>query len=80
MTPPARQGALSQLLGHRTASFPIRVWIDSKLLIRRVEVPTDLKPTTPATRVDRMTIATDVDYLAFGVPVAPLGPPVTSNP
>jgi hypothetical protein len=45
--------------------------------VRRVEVPSDLKPLTPVTRDDRMPIATDVDYLAFGVPVAPVQPPTT---
>jgi hypothetical protein len=79
-TPPERQAGLRQLLAGRTATFPITVWIDSKLLIRRVEVPTDLRPTTPATRVDRMPIATDVDYLAFGVSVPPVSVPAVSLP
>jgi hypothetical protein len=79
-TPPERQAGLRQLLGGRTATFPITVWIDSKLLIRRVEVPTDLRPTTPVTRVDRMPIATDVDYLAFGVAVATVSVPEGSVP
>jgi hypothetical protein len=77
-TPPDRQASLRQLLGGRTSTFPIDVWIDSKLLVRRVEVPTDLKLTTPATRVDRMPIATDVDYTAFGVPVPSVQPPTTA--
>jgi hypothetical protein len=77
-TLPERQAGLRQLLAGRTATFPITVWIDSKLLIRRVEVPTDLRPTTPATRVDRMPIATDVDYLAFGVSVPPVSVPAVS--
>jgi hypothetical protein len=79
-TLPERQAGLRQLLAGRTATFPITVWIDSKLLIRRVEVPTDLRPTTPATRVDRMPIATDVDYLAFGVSVPPVSVPAVSLP
>jgi hypothetical protein len=53
------------------------VWIDSKLLIRRVEVSTDLRPTTPSTRSDRLPIATDVDYISFGVPVGPIQAPAT---
>jgi hypothetical protein len=76
-TPPARQAALRQVLGGRTANFDIDVWIDSKLLVRRVEVPADLKPLTPATRVDRLPVATDVNYLSFGVPVPPVQPPPT---
>ena len=44
---------------------------------RANEVATDLRPLTPATRDDRMPIATDVDYLEFGVPVAPVQPPAT---
>ena len=76
-TPPARQASLRTVLEGRTADFSIDVFIDSKLLVRRVEVPSDLKPLTPVTRDDRMPIATDVDYLAFGVPVAPVQPPTT---
>jgi hypothetical protein len=68
VTPPARQPEIRAVLQGRTAMFPMDVWIDSKLLIRRVEVPTDLKATTPVTRVDRLPIATDVDFLSFGVP------------
>ena len=74
-TPPARQAELRAVLENRTALFPIDVWIDSTLHIRRVQVPTDLIPTTPATRVDRRPIASDVDYLAFGVPVGPTPAP-----
>jgi hypothetical protein len=76
-TPPARQASLRAVLDGRTANFDIDVWIDSKLLIRRVEVPTDLKPVTPVTRVDGLPVATDVNYLTFGVPVAPVTPPST---
>jgi hypothetical protein len=76
-TPPARQASLRTVLQGRTADFSIDVFIDSKLLVRRIEVPTDLRPLTPATRDDRMPIATDVDYLSFGVPVAPVQPPTT---
>jgi hypothetical protein len=76
-TPPARQASLRTVLEGRTADFSIDVFIDSQIRVRRVEVPTDLKPLTPATRDDRMPIATDVDYLAFGVPVAPVNPPPT---
>jgi hypothetical protein len=77
-TPPGRQASLRTVLEGRTADFPIDVFIDSKFLVRRIEVPTDLKPLTPATRNDRMPIATDVDYLAFGVSVAPVQRPATS--
>jgi hypothetical protein len=77
-TPPARQAELRQALQGRTATFMTDVWIDSKLLIRRVQVSTDLRAITPPTRDDRMPIATDVDYLTFGVPVAPVTPPAPS--
>jgi hypothetical protein len=74
-TPPDRQAALRAVLQGRTALFMMDVWIDSKLLIRRVEVATDLRPTTPSTRPDRLPIATDVDYITFGVPVGPIQAP-----
>jgi hypothetical protein len=77
-TPPARQAELRQALQGRTAMFMMDVWIDSKLFIRRVEVSTDLRAITPPTRDDRMPIATDVDYLAFGVPVGVVTPPAAS--
>jgi hypothetical protein len=77
-TPPERQPALRAVLQGRTALFKMDVWIDSKLLIKRVEVSTDLRPTTPSTRPDLMPIATDVDYTAFGVPVGPVQAPPTS--
>jgi hypothetical protein len=79
-TPPERQAAVRQVLQGRTSTFPINVWIDSKLFVRRIEVPVDLKSTTPSTRVDRMPIATDVDYLAFGEPVPAVQPPPTGQP
>ncbi|MDP9073576.1 MAG: hypothetical protein M3N98_05245 [Actinomycetota bacterium] len=68
-TPPERRDAVAALLAGRTLPFPIEVWIDASLRVRRVEVPTDLRPTTPSTRSDRMPIATDVDFVSFGVPV-----------
>lgn len=74
-TPPDRQAALRAVLQGRTALFMMDVWIDSKLLIRRVEVATDLRATTPSTRPDRLPIATDVDYITFGVPVGPIQAP-----
>jgi hypothetical protein len=74
-TPPARQAALRRVLEGRTANFDIDVWIDSRLFVRRVEVAADLRPLTPVTRVDRLPVATDVNYLAFGVPVPPVQPP-----
>jgi len=74
-TPPERRGALRGVLQGRTAQFMMDVWIDSKLLIRRIEVATNLKPTTLSTRADRMPIATDVDYVSFGVPVGPIRQP-----
>jgi hypothetical protein len=76
-TPPARQAALRAVLDGRTANFEMDVWIDSRLLVRRVQVPTNLKSLTPVTRVDGLPVATDVDYLSFGVPVAPVTPPST---
>ena len=74
-TPPARQAEVREALQGRTAMFMMDVWIDSKLLVRRVEVSTDLKATTPATRGDGFPIATDVDYLAFGVALGPVTVP-----
>lgn len=76
-TPPARQAALRAALQGRTALFMMDVWIDSKFLIRRVEVATDLRPTTPSTRDDRLPIATDVDYVNFGVAVGSIQAPPT---
>jgi hypothetical protein len=76
-TPPDRQAALRTALQGRTALFMMDVWIDSKLLVRRVEVSTDLRPTTPSTRDDRLPIATDVDYISFGVAVGPIQAPPT---
>jgi len=76
-TPPVRQAALRQALQGRTAMFMTDVWIDSQLRVRRVEVSTDLTATTPSTRVDGFPIATDVDYLAFGVAVGPVTAPVS---
>jgi hypothetical protein len=77
-TPPARQAALRGVLEGRTANFNIDVWIDSKLFIRRVEVPADLRPLTPVTAgADRLPVVTDVNYLSFGVPVPPVEPPST---
>ena len=73
-TPPERRAALGAALAGRSVAFPITVWIDANLRIRRVEVPTDLKPTTPLTRNDRLPIATDVDFVQFGVPVVAAGP------
>lgn len=78
VTPAVRQAALRSVLQGRTALFMMDVWIDSKRLIRRVELSTDLRPTTPSTRSDRLPIATDVDYLAFGVSVPPVQAPPTA--
>jgi hypothetical protein len=78
-TPPGGQAAVRSVLQGRTGPFMMDVWIDSKLQVRRVEVPADLTATTPATRPDRLPIATDVDYLAFGVPVGPVQPPPLSG-
>lgn len=76
-TPPARQDALRAVLQGRTAMFKMDVWIDSQFRLRRIEVPTDFsfKSVTPPTRVDGATIASDVDFVTFGVPVAPTTPP-----
>jgi hypothetical protein len=77
-TPPARQAELRAALQGRTALFMMQVWIDSTLRVRRVEVSTDLTATTQATRSDRYLIATDVDYLSFGVAAPQLAVPVIS--
>jgi hypothetical protein len=73
--PPTRQRELRAVLQGRTALFPMAVWIDSRLLIRRIEVPTDLRPLTPVTSSDRAPVAADVDFVAFGAPVGPISPP-----
>jgi len=77
-TPPSRQAALRALLGGRTAMFQMTVWIDSQLRLRRIEVAADFsfRSVTPPTRVDGATIATDVDFVTFGVtaPAATLPP------
>ncbi len=79
-TPPDRQPQVRAVLQGRTAMFQIRVWIDGQLRFRRIEVPTDLRLTTPATRVDRLPIAADVDFVAFGVPVGPVIAPLPPLP
>jgi hypothetical protein len=77
-TPAPRQAALRAMLGARTAMFQMQVWIDSQLRLRRIEVAADFgfNSVTPPTRVDGATIATDVDFVTFGVPapVATLPP------
>ena len=62
--------------------FQMEVWIDSQLRLRRIEVPADFgfKSVTPPTRVDGATIATDIDFVTFGVPVPRVTPPTTPNP
>jgi hypothetical protein len=74
-TPPDRQADLRRVLQGRAAVFTMDVWVDSAGRARRLEVPTDLRATTPPTRVDRLPIATDVDYAAFGVTVGDVTPP-----
>lgn len=76
-TPTDRQDALRSLLGGRKALFQMDVWIDSQLRLRRIEVPAafGFKSVTPPTRVDGATIATDVDFVSFGVAV-----PVVTRP
>jgi len=76
-TPPARQDAVRAVLEGRTAMFKMDVWIDSRFRLRRIEVPTDFsfKSVTPPTRVDGATIASDVDFVTFGVPVEATTPP-----
>jgi hypothetical protein len=80
-TPASRQDALRSALGGRRAMFNMEVWIDSHFHLRRIEVPADLtfKSTTPPTRVDGATIATDIDFVTFGVPVPDVTAPPTAN-
>jgi hypothetical protein len=80
-TPSARQDAVRAVLSGRTAMFQMEVWIDSQFRLRRIEVPTDFsfKSVTPPTRVDGATIASDVDFVTFGVPVGPITPPPTGT-
>jgi hypothetical protein len=78
-TPVARQAAVTALLGGRTKLFMIEVWIDNLYRIRSIEVAadfTDFSGETPPTRIDGETIASDVDFVSFGVSV----PPVTAPP
>jgi hypothetical protein len=79
-TPPARRPALQVVLEGRVSRFNMDVWIDSQDRIRRVEVPTNLRAETPPTRVDRLPIATDVDYIDFGVTVAVEPAPAAAGP
>jgi hypothetical protein len=74
-TPPDRQPDVRRVLQGRTAPFTADVWIDSAGRARRIEVPTDLRATTPPTRVDRLPIASDVDYVTFGVSVGDITAP-----
>ena len=74
-TPPDRRADLARILRGRQAQLSFAVWVDSRGRARRVEVPTDLQATTPATRVDRLPVATDVDYVSFGVPVGDITAP-----
>jgi hypothetical protein len=74
-TPPDRRADVSRILQGRRTGFTMDVWVDSLGRARRVEVPTDLQATTPATRVDRLPVATDVDYVAFGVTVGDISAP-----
>ena len=74
-TPPDRQADLRRVLQGRTAPFTMDVWVDGAGRARRLEVPTDLLATTPPTRVDRLPIASDVDYIVFGVSVGDIAPP-----
>jgi hypothetical protein len=79
-TPRARQAAVTTLLAGRTKLFTIEVWIDSHYRIRSIEVAadlTDFSGETPPTRIDGATIATDVDFVSFGVSVPPLTVPAT---
>lgn len=79
-TPPDRQPDVRRVLEDRTAPFTVDVWIDSAGRARRIEVPTDLRATTPPTRVDRLPIASDVDYVTFGVNVGDITAPAVSSP
>jgi hypothetical protein len=74
-TPPDRQADLRRVLQGRSAIFTMDVWVDSAGRARRLQVPTDLRATTPPTRVDRLPIATDVDYVTFGITVGDIAPP-----
>jgi hypothetical protein len=69
-TPPAAVPILDAYLGARQARFPIDVWVDSKGLIRRVQVPTQLRgDAPPTTRSDFAPVSVTVDFVTFGVPV-----------
>lgn len=78
-TPTARQGDVRAALHGRSAPFTMRVWIDSMLLLRRIEVPTDFQATTPQTRIDGQPVAADIDYVTFGVTLGPITPPQTGG-
>ncbi len=80
-TPAARRDALRAVLAGRTALFTMDIWVDSQIRLRRIEVPADFsfKTTTPPTRVDGATIATDVDFVTFGVPAPAVTAPLAAN-
>jgi hypothetical protein len=68
--PAEAKAALEAYLGPRTADFPLDVWIDSKGLVRRVQVPTQLRGDgPPTTRSDFAPVSVTVDFVTFGVPV-----------
>jgi hypothetical protein len=74
-TPPDRRSDVRRILQGRRTGFTMDVWVDSLGRARRVQVPTDIQATTPVTRVDRLPVATDVDYVAFGVTVGDISVP-----
>jgi hypothetical protein len=80
-TPPQRQAALRSLLAGRSALFQITVWIDTEYRLRRLEVPTSFSfpKVTPPTRVDGAYIASDVDFVTFGVSMPPVTTPPTQS-
>ncbi|MDQ6946265.1 MAG: hypothetical protein M3256_08305 [Actinomycetota bacterium] len=80
-TPSLRQDAVRAALAGRSMMFTMAVWIDSRFRLRRIEVPSDFsfKSTTPPTRVDGRTIATDVDFVAFIAQASPVTRPPGLN-
>jgi hypothetical protein len=81
-TPAPRQDALRAVLAGRTMMFKMDVWIDSQLRLRRIEVPADFRfsSLTPPTRIDGATVATDVDFVTFGVAVPAVAVPAVTRP
>lgn len=68
--------ALDALAAAVDHTVRLSCYVDGDGRIRRIDVPEDLKRTTPATRPDGAPVVTTVDFLSFGAtdPIAPPPP------